>query len=374
MRVALLSDCYLPRLGGIEVQVHDLASALVAAGHEVEVFTATPGPAGERHGAVEVLDGVRVHRMAARMPWELPVNPWAPREVRRRLVAGRFDVAHAHLGVVSPFATDLTTLALDLHLPTVLTWHCALHHNRLLLRVLGHARRWARRGAAFTAVSSLVAGELGDVVGRATPVGVLPNGIDVATWRPTGPRRRAPGEPVRVVSAIRLAGRKRPGALVEVMHKVRRLLPPEVRVELDVFGEGPLRGPLERLVAARGLQETVRLPGRASREELVRWYHDADVYVAPGRLEAFGIAALEARTAGLPVVGVAGSGVRDFVTDGVNGFLAADDDEMAHQVARLVRDGDLRDRIARHNAGHPPEQAWPRVVEQVVAAYAGAAS
>ena len=36
----MLTDCYLPRLGGIEVQVHDLATRLVAAGHEVEVFTA----------------------------------------------------------------------------------------------------------------------------------------------------------------------------------------------------------------------------------------------------------------------------------------------------------------------------------------------
>ena len=41
VKVALLSDCYLPRLGGIEVQVHDLAHHLTRAGHTVEVFTAT---------------------------------------------------------------------------------------------------------------------------------------------------------------------------------------------------------------------------------------------------------------------------------------------------------------------------------------------
>ena len=39
----MLTDCYLPRLGGIEVQVHDLSARLRAAGHEVEIFTATPG-------------------------------------------------------------------------------------------------------------------------------------------------------------------------------------------------------------------------------------------------------------------------------------------------------------------------------------------
>ena len=41
MRVALLSDCYPPRLGGIETQVRDLGRQLLAAGHEVHVYTAT---------------------------------------------------------------------------------------------------------------------------------------------------------------------------------------------------------------------------------------------------------------------------------------------------------------------------------------------
>jgi glycosyltransferase involved in cell wall biosynthesis len=78
VKVALLSDCYLPRLGGIEVQTHDLAQHLRAAGHEVEVFTATRGADGEMHGTLTVVDDVPVHRLAARMPWELPINPFAP--------------------------------------------------------------------------------------------------------------------------------------------------------------------------------------------------------------------------------------------------------------------------------------------------------
>ena len=88
------------------MQDHDLAAQLRARGHEVEVFTATPGAHGERHGAVEVVDGVPVHRMALRLPWELPVNPLAPAELRRRLADGGFDVAHVQSGWCSPFAWD----------------------------------------------------------------------------------------------------------------------------------------------------------------------------------------------------------------------------------------------------------------------------
>ncbi len=46
MRIAHVSDCYLPRLGGIEMQVHDLATRQRAAGHETTVITQTPVQAG----------------------------------------------------------------------------------------------------------------------------------------------------------------------------------------------------------------------------------------------------------------------------------------------------------------------------------------
>ena len=106
----------------------------------------------------------------------------------------------------------------------------------------------------------------------------------------------------------------------------------------------------------------VALPGRVAREELPDRYAAADIYIAPGRLESFGIAALEARTAGLPVVGRAGSGIEEFVQDGVNGYLAADDEAMARAVARLVTRRDLRAAMAAHNRDHPPEQSWEHVV------------
>ena len=196
MKVALLSDCYLPRLGGIEVQVHDLARQLRAHGHEVEVFTATPGATASGTASSRPCDEVRVHRMALRLPWELPVNPFAPPEVRRRLADGGFDVAHVHMGVVSPFATDMADVALGLGLPTAITWHCLIERSRPLFRLTGHARRWASRGAALSAVSGVAADAVRSVV-RGAEVRVLPNGIDVGLWAPPDPREPEPTEPSR---------------------------------------------------------------------------------------------------------------------------------------------------------------------------------
>src|SRR5664280_912134 len=138
VKIAMLSDCYMPRLGGIEVQVHDLAARLVGRGHEVVVFTATPGNRGERGGFVDQVDGVVVHRLALRLPFELPVNPLAPRLLRQRLASGGFDVVHVHMGVLSPFAVDCIRVATDMGLPAAMTWHCMLGPFETVFRAAGY--------------------------------------------------------------------------------------------------------------------------------------------------------------------------------------------------------------------------------------------
>ncbi|MFX4286219.1 glycosyltransferase family 4 protein [Janibacter sp. G349] len=381
MKVALLSDCYPPRTGGIESQVGDLAAQLVAAGHEVEVFTATaatPVGRGARPPAVEASrpDGVQVHRLDTPLALGLPVNPLAPPEARRVLAAGGFDVAHVHMGVVSPFAWDMADLTTDLGLPTALTWHCVLDRAA---RPLGPMiRRWVDRGAVLSAVSGFAA----EGVRRAAkgePVAVLPNGIDPSLWAPPlvwVPRSawavRAPASlethSVRLVTATRLAPRKRVGALLSVVAAARGRLGPGA-MTLDVYGEGPLRPWLEARVSALGLDDVVRLRGRFTRPELAAAWARADGYLSPTRLEAFGIAALEARTAGLPVIARADSGVREVVTDGISGLLAPDDAGLADALVRLVADDTLRTRIAAHNRRVPPAQTWDRVVALAVDEY-----
>ena len=365
MKVALLSDCYLPRLGGIEVQTHDLAQHLRLAGHDVEVFTATRGSEGEMHGAVTVVDGVPVHRMAARIPWELPVNPFAPAELRRRLAEGGFDVAHVQTGVVSPFAWDATRVALGIGLPTAMTWHCMLAGVAPAFRVAGFVRRWAARGVAMSAVSDVAAAPLRRLLGPASTVGVLPNGIDVGRWA-VGAVPREPG-PLRLVTAMRLAARKRPTALVELVADAARTAG-RGSVTLTILGEGPDRRKVEALVRRRGL-DWVSLPGRVSRDELRQRYAAADVYLSPARLESFGIAALEARTVGLPVIARSGSGIGEFVTHGVNGLVVSSDSQMADAIARLAADPHAVARMRAWNVTHQPSQDWPNVAALAVAEY-----
>ena len=370
VKVALLSDCYLPRLGGIEVQTHDLARQLVALGHEVEVFTATQGAEGEMHGEITVVDGIPVHRLALHLPGQLPINPLAPPELRRRLVGGRFDVAHVQTGVVSPFAWDATRVTLRLGLPTAMTWHCMLGGLAPVFDAGRFVRRWAARGVAMSAVSDVAAEPLRGLVSPGSAVSVLPNGIDVSRWA-VGSVERPPG-PLRLVTAMRLAKRKRPAALVDVVARAESMAG-QGAITLTILGEGPERARVERHVREHDLG-WVRLPGRVSREELRERYAASDVYLSPARLESFGIAALEARTVGLPVIGRSGSGVGEFVRDGVNGLVVSSDSEMASAIAALATDPARVADMRAWNVAHRPEQEWSQVAQMAVHEYERAIS
>ncbi|WP_353951028.1 glycosyltransferase family 4 protein [Knoellia sp. S7-12] len=374
VKVALLSDCYVPRLGGIEVQVHDLAHRLSAGGHEVEVVTATPGDT--RAATTEVAaEGVTVHRLPLSIPGAPPINPFVKDEVRELLTSGGFDVVHGHMGVVSPFATDMIGVAVDAGLPTAATWHCVIDRSAPIFRALGHARRWGEAGVALSAVSAMAAERVSGIAGGAD-VHVLGNGVDVGQWRPpdqTGEPRPDDGV-VRVVSAMRFVRRKRPGALIDVLRSAREQLDrsaPGARLEAQLVGDGPQR----RLIAAQlerhGI-DWIHLPGRVSREQLRELHRRSDIYLSTARLEAFGIAALEARTAGLAIAALRGTGVEDFVTDGRNGILRGSDDDLATGLAQLAGDPGGLAQLRAHNLGTPPTQSWESVVEATLAEYARA--
>lgn len=359
MRIALVSDVYLPRLGGIEVQVADLAHHLRGAGHEVRVVTATPG---------EPLDGVSRLLPPVRLP--APINPWAGPALRAELAAA--DVVHVHLGVVAPFASHGARIALAARRPTVVTWHSMF--GAVPLPYAARWRGWVAAGAVPTAVSAIAARNVQALTGPEVPVTVLPNGIDVSDWAHPNASTAPPltaDDPVRMVSAIRFARRKRPLQLIRLALAIRALVPPQRRLELVVAGAGPLLSPARKRVRALGA-DWIELPGRLTRPDLARLYHRSHLYLSPAQLESFGIAALEARTAGLAVAGMAGSGITEFVRDGVEGVLAPDDEGLATAVADLVNDQGRLGQMTAHNRGTPPEQEWGRVVEATVAAYSRA--
>lgn len=364
MRIAHISDCYLPRTGGIEAQVRGLAVRQAHAGDDVSVITATPG-----HGAaIELLEGVQVTRVTMRLPGDLPLHPRTAHHVEQVLERWRPDVVHVHVGVVSPFAWGALRAIRRQALPTVVTVHGVWGPlARPAVRVLEPAVGWSSQHLLLTAVSSVAASAVARSLGR--PVGVLANGIDPAAWRGQAPAAASAVEPatLRLVSVMRLAPRKRVGALLRIVAEASEVLAGRVDVRLTVVGDGPERARAERRARARGVRAT--FTGRLPRAGILAAFAESDVFVQPSVRESFGIAALEARTFGLPVVARSQAGTRDFIEDGVNGLLAADDAAMAQAVVTLALDQGLRERIRRENADQPPAQTWDAVLSEAADFY-----
>jgi glycosyltransferase involved in cell wall biosynthesis len=110
------------------------------------------------------------------------------------------------------------------------------------------------------------------------------------------------------------------------------------------------------------MADWVDLPGRLRREEIQRLYGGAHVFLAPATLESFGVAALEARCAGLVVVAMSSGGVGEFVRPGLEGFLVGSDPVMARVTADLLKDPDRLHRMQAHNRRTASGMAWQTVI------------
>lgn len=361
MRIALVSDCYPPRLGGIESQVHGLAHALAAAGHYVTVLTATPE--GEDRGDRITYDGaVVVRRLTINLPFDLPVNPFATQILCSQLP--HFDVVHIHTGIVSPFARMATDISVEARIPAIVTWHCMLS-DAPWYGLANPVREWAEAGLILTAVSREAARQIEAIAGDAVVVSTLPNLINEQPWESTRHLRTSQlshgSGTLKLVTATRLTRRKRVMSLVQIM---RTAIERGADLELHVYGDGPLRRRLSH--AQRALP--IYVHGRIDAATLAREYATADVFVSPVIKEAFGIAALEARASGLPVVYRRGSGISEFISHGVDGLRVSSDDEMAagltmlsNHPARLAR---LHERALR-----PPGLTWTSGLEKYLDLY-----
>jgi len=364
VRIAHVSDCFVPRLGGIEMQVNDLTRRQLQAGFEPEVITASPLP--RRLSTMQF--PVPVHRSGIPIPAEIANNPLPSRPIEKVLRRGNFDVVHVHAGVGSPFAAAGVRVGLKLGLPVVVTVHCLRPPFRLPTILTPWTSPDIARQVALNAVSEAAAAPLRERTG--VPVAVLPNGLDPQDWAVDA----AEHDPavVHAVATMRLSVRKRPLSLLAVVLAAQRRLGREVGLRLTVFGDGKLMPRMRRFIGKHDMAGSVTLAGRVDRADLSEVYRRSDLFIAPAFLESFGIAALEARCAGLPVLAMRGTGITEFVQDGREGLLADGDQGMIEALVRICRDGDLRRGIAEHNRTTQPPTAWPAVLDRLDDEYARA--
>ncbi|HEY1851730.1 MAG TPA: glycosyltransferase [Candidatus Binataceae bacterium] len=347
MRVLHLGKFYPPFRGGIESHLQALCRELTKS-ITVNVIVANETA---RLLASEI-DQVKVRRLPRLFNLGAsPVCPTMPGEIRNT----RADIIHLHLP--NPLAA-LAYLASGHPGRLVITWHSDIVRQQTMARMLGPLDNAILRRASALIASSPNYVDSSAILSRNRDLcRVIPFGIDANSFRPRDVEiaakiRRRYGP--RIVLAVgRMVYYKGFEYLVQAMASVNG--------HLLLVGEGPLQAKLERQAFEAGVRDRITFLGRVSQDEVIGYYHAADVFVMPSiaRSEAFGIAQLEAMACGKPVVNTRLlSGVPFVSLDGVTGTTVtpADSGELASAINRLLDDSGLREKYGAAAARRAREE------------------
>jgi alpha-1,6-mannosyltransferase len=333
MRVVQLANFYGPKSGGLRTALHHLGAGYAALGHEVILIVP-----GDRAGDTWIDGNVRrITLPAPRIPGTggyRAVDPWRVRNLLERLRPDRLEVS------------DRLTLrgmgrwARENGVPSVVISHERL--DRLLEQFLlppawargvaDVANRWMAAAYDTVVCTTEFARAEFDRIGT-TNVRRVPLGVDLATFTPARRsddlrRDLASGANTLLVHCGRLSPEKHVERSVDTLARLRSK---GRNARLVVAGDGPSKASLQRRAA--GLPVTF-LGFVESRADVADLLAAADVSLAPGPHETFGLAALEALASGTPVVVSASSALREIVRPGCGAAV----DDHAGAFAGAVED------------------------------------
>lgn len=368
-----------PSIGGSGVVAAEQAAGLAARGHHVHLLSCgkplRPLPHSERLTFHEVV--VPHYPLFEHAPYTLALaNKLA--EVSR---AHRLDVLHVHYAVPHATSAFLARQLLGTDAPRLIT---SLHGTDVTRTGADPAYREVTAFAVAASDGVTVpsdflrrqAYELLKLLAQ-TPIEVLPNFVDAARFSPAPERDRrrfdwmfpdaGDGPVLFHVSTFRPV--KRTGDLLEVLARVRRTLP----AKLVLVGDGPARAGAQQKASELGLDPYVRFLGR--RDDFVDDLRHADGFLLPSESESFGVAALEALSAGVPVFAYRVGGLPEVVTDEVGRLVSPlDVDALADAVVSVTHDpaqvaamgARARARVLEHFQQAPALDRYERYLRRIL--------
>ena len=182
-------------------------------------------------------------------------------------------------------------------------------------------------------------------------VHVVPPGVD-AKFAPGAPKSPEPS----VLAVGRLMPPKAFDKLIEAMLQVREVCP----AQLTIIGEGYARDGLAKLIASVGAQSWCKLLGKVDDHTLVSQYQSAWVVASCSVSEGWGMTLTEAAACGTPAVATRIPGHVDAVRDDETGLLAGSPAEFVAALVRILRDDELRARLAASAQRRAKSLTWER--------------
>ena len=370
MRIALVTDCYWPRINGVTVSVQTYRDELIRQGHEVLVlcpeYPESWGPSPKeptvrrfRSMANSISKEDRLIRLSAFPAFIAALEQFNP------------DVVHINTEMSANFAAR--SYAKLRGYPVLVTSHTDYEYyasNYISFIPPGPLRaivRFLMRSIYRSADVIITPSRTQQQKLKAYHIRkrfiVIPTGIDSAFSRKTPEEvaayrarlnERFPalkGKRI-LLFAGRLTIEKDIKFLVPVLRRLRSC---RDDVALLFAGDGPAREQTEAYARRAGVADACVFMGYVERGELPYVYSVAEVFVFPSKTETQGLCTIEAMGAGVPVVAIGEMGTRDVMRGDNGGFMVGNDKaEFAQAVARLLDDPRLRERKSAE------AEAWAR--------------
>lgn len=340
MRIVQLANAYNPTSGGLRTVVDALGRGYMAAGHERVLVI--PGQRHSREegesGLVVTLPSLPVSGGYRMIPRFSPVK-----DLLEELQPDSVEVSDkATLAAAGPWARErgvgavlISHERLDAVAAARFPHAWRASHRALQPALHRRSRRLAMRFDAIVVASAFAGREFDGYGGLLREI---PLGVDLDTFRPCrvpSPERsevpRGTGEhPWQLVYSGRLSIEKNPIAAIAA---VKALVADNLAVHLDIYGSGTQRQQLERFAA----DLPVTFHGHMSdRVELAERIAAADVVIAPGPAETFGLTVLESLACGTPVVTADTGGAGELLAAGAGLTAACTGEDMARAVAGIL--------------------------------------
>lgn len=388
MRIGYLISSYLPKIGGAEAFVHNMAAGLTKRGHEVVVVTPSRGRRFDSYFNYKI---VRLNPLLTRF---LFVNFRLGKLYVERLLSGlqkkyAFDMWQATIGY------PLGAAAVDFFnrngIPCVLR---CVGEDIQTQPELGYGYRLKkeadriikmqyRKFTAVIAASESMKKDFAAIGVSAEKISIIPNGIDCAKFKDAAgreERRRALG----VKSGQKLlltVGRNHPKKGFDQIVPIARILSSKhadfmwlligkdcgrIKEESEKEGLGDYFISKEVMSGIASSGE-IRVPG----DELIGYYKAADIFVFPTYIELFAKVLIEAMAAGLAIVTTDAPGAGEMIEDGVNGIRCRKGDAggMASALIALFNDRELESRLKHNALSAAKGYDWSVVVDRYVELY-----
>ncbi|GAA5978271.1 hypothetical protein JCM11641_001155 [Rhodosporidiobolus odoratus] len=372
LNIALVSDYFYPKVGGVESHIYSLAQSLAKRNHRIVIITHAYPP---RNGVRWLPSGVKVHY--------IPVQPLPPTHVhatlpnfftalpyiRSILIRESIDVLHAH-AALSALGLEAIMHARTMGIKAVFTDH-SLFGLGNMAEIWGNKMLKGCLSDLEAVICVSHTGKENTVLrGSLNPslVHVIPNSVVASQFRPAEPIPPIP-EFLTIVCITRLVYRKGIDLLIAALPRVCALHPD---VRFLIGGDGPKIVELDQMRDKYQtlLRDRVELLGPVKHENVRALLARAQIFLNPSLTEAFGIGILEAAFAGLFVVSTRVGGIPEVLPPGLVEFAEPDVDDLVSAISRAI----LHVRAGKHDPLFAYDHlkdvySWDQAAEQTEEVY-----